>query len=111
MKNKKTLKSNINKTISNKNFFKFLVISNIALFSAYLFFVGSTTVQVVARKNVEESTRALQSTRASLEETYNEASKIYTKDYARSLGFIEAMPMFYTSSSVTAVAYDAKPAF
>lgn len=111
MKNKNTLKSNISNNILNKSVFRFLVISNIALFSAYLFFVGGTTVQVVARKNVEESTRALQSNRASLEESYNDASKTYTKDYARSLGFIEAVPMFYTSSSVSSVAYDAKPAF
>lgn len=92
--------------IFNKKFFVFLVISNVSLFASYLFFVGATTVEVVSRKNVEESTRALQSTRASLEENYNEASKMYTKDYARTLGFIEAVPMFYTTKSLNTVAYE-----
>ncbi len=92
--------------VQNTSALKFLIVSNITLFAAYLFFVGATTVQVVNRKNVEESTRVLQSSRASLEEAYNDSSKMYTKDYAKTLGFIEAIPMFYaTKSSVSTVAY------
>ena len=54
---------------------KFLIISNVTLFAAYLFFVGATTVEVVSRKNTEEGVRTLQSSRASLEEVYNESAK------------------------------------
>src|SRR5574343_268496 len=85
---------------------KFLIISNVTLFSAYLFFVVATTVEVVSRKNTEEGVRTLQSSRASLEEVYNESAKAYSKDYARSLGFVEAVPTFYTTESVTTVDYD-----
>lgn len=103
--NKKTLKTNISNSIQNKSLFKFLIISNITLFAAYLFFVGATTIEVVNRKNIEESTRELQSNRASLEQVYNDESKMYTREYARTIGFIEAVPTFYATKTLTAVAY------
>jgi len=105
MQNKKP-KFNIVINPTSKKAFVFLITSNILFFSAYLFFVGATTVEVVNRKNIEEQTKTLQSTMATLEESYNGASKIYTKDYAKTLGFIEAVPMFYATASTTTVAYD-----
>lgn len=107
MVNKIIAKTNI----SYKKINKLFIFANIFLFATYLFFVGATTVEVVARKNTEESVRALQSKRASIEEVYNEASKAYTKEYARNLGFVEAVPTFYATKTNSTVAYDGNKAF
>lgn len=107
MVNKVIAKTNI----SYKKLSKLFIFANIFLFATYLFFVGATTVEVVGRKNTEEAVRTLQSKRASIEEIYNESSKSYTKEYARSLGFVEAVPTFYATQTNSTVAYDGNKAF
>ena len=105
------MKNNLKQKIYNKKTLNILILSNVLLFASYLFFVGATTFQVVSRKNTEEDVRNLQSVRAGLENSYNEYSKNYTKDFARSIGFVEAIPTFYVTESVKSVAYDGNNSF
>lgn len=67
------------------------------LFGLYLYFVGAITFSVVERQALEESTKTLISDISSEELHYLEKEKTLTKEFAYSIGLIDAPTISFTT--------------
>lgn len=67
------------------------------LFALYIYFVGAITFSVVERQGLEESTRTLQSDISTQELHYLEKEKSLTKEFAYSIGLIDAPTVSFTT--------------
>lgn len=76
----------------------------IVLSISYVYLIGSITFNVLARKSLESEVRTLGSHVSELELTYlNNTNKI-DKNFASSLGFVEAKNNIFTTRSIPSVA-------
>lgn len=85
--------------------FKFLVLSLVLLSFIYIYFIGSITFNVLARKSIENNMREVGSRVNNLELTYLSVSNSVDKNFALSAGFVDAdHPIFATRTDVSRVA-------
>ena len=95
-----------NDTSAQRTVFKFLVSSLVLLSSVYIYFIGSITFNVLARKSLENNMREVGSRVNNLELTYLSLSNSVDKNFALSSGFVDASaPIFATRASVSRVAF------
>lgn len=66
-------------------------------FGLYLYFVGAITFSVVERQGLEEATKTLVSDISTEELHYLEKEKGLTKEYAYSIGLIDAPSLSFTT--------------
>ncbi len=93
MRTKITTFDNIEKRI-----FKALIAG--ILFSAflYIYFVSTSVVNIVQRKNIESETQGLSSNVGNLESQYISLNKNITLSYAKSLGYVEPRDISFVSN-------------
>ena len=68
---------------------RILISSLIVLSVIYIYFIGSITFNVLARKTLEGTVRNLSSNISNLELTYLSSANKINKDFALSKGFVE----------------------
>ncbi len=69
-----------------------------ALFALYLYFVGAITFSVIERQGLEESTKTLISDISAQELRYLEEEKVLTKEFAYSIGLVDAPTIAFTEA-------------
>lgn len=85
--------------------FKTLVVSIVMLSICYIYFIGSITFNVLARKSLESNMREVGSRVSNLELSYLSLSNSIDKNFASSLGFVDATsPIFATRTLASRVA-------
>ncbi|MFA7192329.1 MAG: hypothetical protein WC089_03470 [Candidatus Paceibacterota bacterium] len=85
--------------------FKTLVTSIVMLSICYIYFIGSITFNVLARKSLESNMREVGSRVSNLELSYLSISNSIDKNFASSLGFVDAAsPIFATRIVASRVA-------
>lgn len=89
---------------TRKTLFKILLSTLIVLSVMYVYFVGSITFNVLARKSLENTVRSLSSNISNLELTYLENLNKINKDYATSKGFIDAKNNIFATRTISHVA-------
>lgn len=100
----------ITNTISNdanvqRTIFKSLVASIVLLSVFYIYFIGSITFNVLARKSVESNMREVGSRVSNLELSYLSLSNSIDKNFALSSGFVDATsPIFAARTDISRVA-------
>lgn len=98
----KTITNNIQKVQSaiSQSTFKRIVsalsVSVGVLFVGYIYLVGALTFSVIEQKNVEQNLKKTTAAIGNVELTYLATSRGLTKDYAKSLGFVESPQVAYT---------------
>ncbi len=97
-----------NDIVANTNtqriIFKFLVFSFIILSIAYIYIIGSITFNIVARKSLETTAKALSSNISQLELTYLNNMNDINKNHAESLGFKDAKSSIFATRTINHVA-------
>lgn len=89
---------------TQKILFRILIMGVIVLFTAYLYLIGSITFNVIARKTLENTLVSLSSQVDQLDLAYlNNVNKI-DKEYALSLGFVDAHQNIFVSRNINHVA-------
>ncbi len=91
------MKINISNNI-DKNIFTTLVVGIFLCIFLYVYFVSTSVVNIVQRKNIEVETQILGSNLSNLENEYISLNKNITLSYARSLGFVEPTHLLFISS-------------
>ena len=81
-----------------------LVSSLIVLSIVYIYLIGSITFNVLARKTLETTSRALSSNISKLELTYLDSANKINKDFALSLGYVEVNNNIFASRGSARVA-------
>ena len=66
------------------------------LFVGYIYLVGALTFSVIEQKNVEQNLKKTTAAIGNVELAYLATSRSLTKDYAKSLGFVETPQIAYT---------------
>ncbi|MBP6931288.1 MAG: hypothetical protein KBD48_00465 [Candidatus Pacebacteria bacterium] len=85
--------------------FRVLVSSLVLLAMVYIYFIGSITFNVIARKTLETNMHELGSRVSNLELSYLASSNSVDKNFALSVGFVDATsPIFATRSVASRVA-------
>lgn len=74
-----------------------LWIASGVLFGLYLYFVGAITFSVIEQKGLEESTKILTSDMSTQELVYLEQEKQLTKEFAYSIGLVDAQAYTFTT--------------
>lgn len=87
----------INNYDFRKKIFKGLLISLVILFFVYVYFIGSITFNILARKTLESKERSMESSISTLELSYLKASNSINKDYALSLGFVDIQKSIFAT--------------
>lgn len=101
----KTITTNIIEDNQNRNLlFKVLIAGLITLSIMYVYFIGSITFNVLARKSLENTVRTLNSNISQLELAYLNNLNEIDKDYATSKGFIDARNNIFATRSINHVA-------
>ena len=76
----------------------------IILSASYVYLIGSITFNVLARKALESEAQKVGSRVGELELTYLNSTNKIDKNFAASLGFVEAKNNIFTMRSATSVA-------
>ena len=84
--------------------FRVLLGSIFALSIVYIYFIGSITFNVLARKTLETSVRTLGGHVSELELTYLDSTNKIDKNYALSLGFVETHQNLFATREFDRVA-------
>ncbi|MES2930177.1 MAG: hypothetical protein V4665_00110 [Patescibacteria group bacterium] len=79
----------VQNSITQRMLFRILVSGIIVLSLVYVYLIGSITFNILARKTLETSVRALGSRVSELELSYLNASNKIDKTYAASKGFVD----------------------
>jgi hypothetical protein len=87
-----------------KTLFKVLFSALIILGIMYIYFIGSITFNVLARKSLETTVRTLGSNISNLELTYLNNLNEIDKDYAETKGFVDANDNIFATRSISHVA-------
>jgi hypothetical protein len=95
------IKENIN---TQKILFRILAISSVVLCAVYIYLIGSTTFNVIARKSLENTVTALSGHVNRLEITYLDGVNKTNKDYAKAKGFVDAKDNIFASRDINHVA-------
>lgn len=93
-----------NDTSVQRIVFKSLVSSLVLLSLVYVYFIGSITFNVLARKSLENNMRELGSRVNNLELTYLSLSNSVDKNFALSSGFVDATSPIFATRDVSRVA-------
>lgn len=97
-----TIHTNIQKihTVVSVSVFKKIVstlsISVGVLFVGYIYLVGALTFSVIEQKNAQQQLKKTTAAIGAVELSYLSASRGLTKEYAKSLGFVETTQIAYT---------------
>lgn len=89
---------------TRKTIFKVLLFGLIVLGIMYLYFIGSITFNVLARKSLETTVRTLGSNISELELTYLNNMNEIDKDYAMTKGFVDANNNIFATRNISQVA-------
>jgi len=101
----KTITANIiENNYSRSLLFKILVVGLITLSIMYVYFIGSITFNVLARKSLENTVRTLSTNISQLELTYLNNLNEIDKNYAIAKGFVDAHNNIFATRSVNYVA-------
>ncbi len=91
-------------TNTQKTIFRALIACLMLLSVVYGYLIGSITFNILARKSLETTVRSLSTNVSNLELEYlNKTNKI-DKQYANSLGFVNANDNIFVTRSVSSVA-------
>ena len=89
---------------TQKILFRFLLVASAILFAGYIYLIGSITFNVIARKTLETKVSSLSTHVNELDLTYlNNVNKI-NKEYATSIGFVDANQNIFASRNINNVA-------
>lgn len=89
---------------TQKTILKVLVSCLVILFLVYVYFIGSITFNVLARKTLENTAKTLGNEVSDLEIAYLNKTNEINKDYVLSLGFVEAEPDIFVTKIASEVA-------
>jgi hypothetical protein len=89
---------------TRKALFKWLIVGLVILAIMYVYFIGSITFNVLARKSLENTVKNLSSNISQLELTYLENLNRIDKNYATSKGFIDVSNNLFASRPISHVA-------
>lgn len=89
---------------SRRSLFKFLIGGLIVLAIVYVYLIGSITFNVLARKSLENTVRVSSSNVSQLELAYLSGISEIDKDYALSMGFVDARNNIFATRSISQVA-------
>lgn len=103
-KTKAITKDILENTYTQRLLLRFLLGGLIALFITYLYLVGSTTFNILARKTLENTVRTLGSQVSQLELTYLNKTAEIDKNYALSKGFVDVHQSIFASRYITHIA-------
>jgi hypothetical protein len=105
MSKAKAITNNISENINTQKLvFRVLMIASALLFLGYMYLIGSITFNVIARKSLESTVASLTTTVNDLDFSYlNSVNKI-DKEYALSLGFVDAHQNIFASRNINHVA-------
>lgn len=96
MKKAKAITNNIvESTYTKRMILKILFLLLIAIFSVYIYLIGSITFNILARKSIENNTKILVNEVSQIEVSYINKVNEINKTYALSLGFVENEPDFF----------------
>lgn len=84
--------------------FKVLIGALFTLFIVYMYFIGSITFNVLARKSFENKVQSLSSNISQLELIYLDNLSEVDKDYATSKGFVDVQNNIFAIRSINHVA-------
>ncbi len=87
-----------------RTLFKILMGGLIVLAITYIYLIGSITFNVLARKSLENTARLSSSNVSELELTYLSNLNKINKDYAFSMGFVDARNNIFATRSISHVA-------
>ncbi len=95
----------VENTYTQKMILKILVSLLLIVFFVYVYFIGSITFNVLARRSLENNLKVLGGEVSQLEIAYLNKTNEINKNYVLSLGFVENEPdIFVTRSSSDQVA-------
>jgi len=101
----KTMTANIiENNDTRRTLFKVLILGLVSLFVIYVYFIGSITFNVLARKSLENKIQSLSSSISQLELTYLHNISEIDKDYAISKGFVDAHNNIFATRFINYVA-------
>lgn len=89
---------------TQKALFHILIIASVLLFVSYLYLIGSITFNVIARKSLENNLISLNSRVNELDLIYLNNVNEIDKEYASTLGFVDAHQNIFVSRVVDQVA-------
>lgn len=89
---------------TRRTMFRFLLSGIIILCILYVYFIGSITFNILARKSLESNSRTLGSNVSQLELTYLANSSKIDRNYALSKGFVDARNNIFVARSTSHVA-------
>lgn len=89
---------------TQKTLFRFLIVGLVILFGVYLYFIGSITFNILARKTLENDVEMTLSRVSQLELEYLDKTGQIDKNYATSLGFVDAGQNIFASRQTDVVA-------
>jgi hypothetical protein len=90
---------------TRKILFKWLIFGLIFLGLMYVYFVGSITFNVLARRTLENKARDLNSNISQLESVYLSKLNQIDKNFALSQGFVESSNNLFAVKSISQVAF------
>lgn len=97
-----------NNIVSNyytqKMILKILMAGLFVLFAVYIYFIGSITFNVLARRTLEGTAKDLGNQVSQLEISYLNKMNEVDKSYVLSLGYVEKEPDIFVTRSVNQVA-------
>lgn len=76
-----------------------LTIGVSVLFALYVYLVGALTFSVITQKNIQQQVKNTTSEMSRVELAYLAQEKSLTKEYAKSIGFVENPTIAYTDST------------
>lgn len=87
-----------------RTLFRILLALAIMLSILYMYFIGSITFNILARKSLENTARTLGQNVSQLELTYLANSSRIDRGYALSIGFVDAKDSIFATRTVSHVA-------
>ncbi|HLP86610.1 MAG TPA: hypothetical protein VK153_01915 [Candidatus Paceibacterota bacterium] len=101
----KAITNDITQNINTqKTLLRILIIGSVMLFSVYIYLIGSITFNVIARKSLENTEVELKSRVNQLDLAYLSSINKMDKEYALSLGFVDANNNIFASRDINHVA-------
>lgn len=94
----------IENNYTRRTLLKVLILALVTLFIVYMYFIGSITFNVLARKSLENKVESLSSSISQLELTYLDNLSDIDKEYAESKGFVDAQNNIFAVRSINHVA-------
>ena len=101
----KTITTNImENNYARRTLLKWLIIGLAVLSMMYIYFIGSITFNVLARKSLENTVVSLNNNISQLELTYLTNLNEINKDYATTKGFVDVKNNLFATRSISQVA-------